>query len=318
MKAVVTGSAGHIGWHLMRQLESEGHDVVGIDNFFHPCLAPDNGTKYADIRYFDEVEPHVEWADVVYHLAAQIHVDRSIDMPQETLDVNVNGTMNILEACKKHKKKLLFASSSEIYGTAQTDMISEEHPLDAQSPYAASKVAGDRLCKAYHDTFGLEVTIVRNFNVFGAWQKDDSYGSVIAKFTKAALLNEPLYIYGDGDQERDYQLVDNAVKAYRFFTDNAYYGRGINIGSGTTIKIKTLAEMIVKATKSSSAIIHTASRAGEVQRLCADIKKAKSLGLDTENDFEKDLANYIIWYKQHQLAHSLLGQEKSAKAYTMF
>ena len=214
MKALITGGRGLIGWHLFNHLTAQGHEVISVDNLFHPCLAPDNGSKYADIRYYGEIEPHVEWCDIVFHLAAQIHVDRSIDFPSETVDINVSGTLNILEAVRKFDKRMVFASTSEVYGSSQCDTMDESHPLDGQSPYAASKIAGDRLCKAYYDSFGSKVIILRNFNVFGEWQKDDSYGSVIAKFTKAALSNEPLYIYGDGRQERDYMHVSDAVRMY--------------------------------------------------------------------------------------------------------
>tara|TARA_R100001530_G_scaffold13251_3_gene12267 strand:+ start:3696 stop:4622 length:927 start_codon:yes stop_codon:yes gene_type:complete len=298
-KCLVLGGAGFLGYHLRKHLESQEHEVISVDNFFHPCKAPRDGVAYADIRYYNELETYIEWADIVFHLAAQIHVDRSIDFPQETIDINVTGTMNVLEACRKYDKKMIFASTSEVYGTSQTGTISELHPLDGQSPYAASKIAGDRLCKAYRDTFGTKVIILRNFNIFGEWQNDTSYGSVISKFTRAALLDDPLYIFGDGKQERDYMYVDDAIAAYDLCAKLETYGDPINVGTGSTIKIKELAEIIIKLTKSNSQIIHTKSRPGEVQRLCANIEKAKSLGFMSKTDFEKDLAQYVIWYKNN-------------------
>ena len=168
MKALITGGAGFIGYHLHQSLEKDGHEVIAIDNFYHPCEAPQEAT-YADVRYYDEVEKYVEWADMIFHLAAQIHVDRSIEIPQETFDINVKGTINVLEACRKFKKKIIFASTSEVYGSSQTDEMDESHPLDGHSPYAASKIAGDRLCKSYYETFGLPVIILRNFNTFGCY-----------------------------------------------------------------------------------------------------------------------------------------------------
>ncbi len=300
MKALITGGAGFIGFHLAESCKRLGYEVISIDNNFHPCLAPSK-TEYADVRYYDEVEKYVEWADVVFHLAAQIHVDRSIEYPQENLDINVQGTMNILEACRKFKKKIVFASTSEVYGSSQVELMDENHPLDGQSPYAASKIAGDRMCKAYADTYGLDVVILRNFNTYGEWQKDDSYGSVIAKFTKAACLGEPLKIYGDGTQQRDYMHVKDAVGGYHLCAGLKGVGQTVNIGSGKTISINDLAELIIKINKSKSPIVHVEPRAGEVRRLCANIEKARSLGFEPQTDFEKDLANYSLWYQENML-----------------
>lgn len=310
MKALVIGGAGFIGTHLRKHLKRQGHEVISLDNFFHPCKADHSDVVYADIRYYDEIEGHIAKADIVFALAAQIHVDRSIHFPQETVDINVKGTMNVLEACKKYDKKMIFASTSEVYGTAQTEDIAESHPLDGQSPYAASKTAGDRMCKAYWDTFGTEVVILRNFNVFGPWQNDTSYGSVISIFTRAALLGEPLKIFGDGSQERDYMYVDDAVKAYDICATIDVYGEPINVGSGETVKIIDLANKIIELTESQSEIIHVEPRAGEVQRLCANIEKAKSLGFVSETDFDRDLAKYVVWYKKNILPRLLLEQEK--------
>lgn len=302
MRILITGGAGFIGHHLMDHLKSQRpeHEVRAIDNFFHPCKAPHDGVEYADIRYYEQIEKHVEWADIIFHLAAQIHVDRSIDFPGETIDINVTGTKNILEAVRKYDKKMIFASTSEVYGTALMPLISEDHPLNGQSPYAASKIAGDRLCKAYHDTFGTRVIILRNFNVFGEWQNDTSYGSVISIFTRQALKHAPLTIFGDGTQERDYMHVKDAVRAYTACLWLEEYGVPLNMGSGKAIQIGELARLIWEITASKSAILFAAPRKGEVMRLCADITKARSLGIIPETNFSNDLAKYIAWYASTQ------------------
>ena len=288
---LVTGADGFIGSHLHNKLETLG-EVKGIDNYSHPSKAP-NKSEYGDVRYYRDIEDYVKWADIVFHLAAQIHVDKSIKNPQETIDVNVGGTLNVLELCRKYKKKLVFASTSEVYGSSQEEFMDERHQLDAQSPYAASKVAGDRLCKSYIDTYGMDIAILRNFNTFGEYQNDGSYGGVIAIFTKQALNNEPITIYGSGEQERDYMYIDDAVNGYILASKITGV---INIGTGTTVKIKELAEQIKEITKSKSEIIHLDDRAGEVQRLCAGIDKAKSLGYTPQTDFKKHLTQYINWY----------------------
>lgn len=298
MKVLITGAAGFIGSHLFEKLKKEGHEVIGLDNFQHSSGHPIvKEVKYGDVRYYQDIEPHVKWADAVYHLAAQIHVDKSITNPQETIDINVIGTLNVLEAVTKHKKKMVFASSSEVYGTAQSEMIDESHPLDCQSPYAASKVAGDRLCKAYFDTYGTQVAILRNFNTFGKYQADDSYGGVIAIFTRKALLGQPLEVYGSGEQERDYMIIGDALKGYEMCIDKELWGRPINFGTGSTVKINDLAQMIKEISQSKSEISHVGKRPGEVMKLKADTKLAESLGFVSQTNLRENLQDYIDWYK---------------------
>jgi UDP-glucose 4-epimerase len=305
MKILITGAAGFIGSHLYQKLKSEGHEVIGIDNFSHASQNPIKEEMIdLDVGYDygiggDVLGSLIKRSDIVYHLAAQIHVDKSISEPEETLQSNVWGTFNILEVCRKYKKKLVFASSSEVYGTSQTEKMSETHPLDAQSPYAASKVAGDRLCKSYIDTYGMDIAILRNFNTFGPYQNDGgegkSYGAVIGIFTRAALTGNPITIYGDGEQRRDYMYITDALKGYDICSK---YCGVLNVGSGLTVSINELAQKIKEITKSNSEIIHVRARPGEVQRLCADITKAKSLGFEPETNFDKHLVEYIEWYRR--------------------
>lgn len=295
-KALITGAAGFIGYHLTNFLSKNGWQVIAMDNLLHPCKAPLD-VIYADIRYFQDIEPLVKKVAVVFHLAAQISVDKSVANPEETFDINVKGTINILEACRKYKKKLVFASSSEVYGTALQDKMDESHPLNPQSPYAASKAAADRICFSYFKTYGMDISILRNFNTFGPFQNDDSYGGVIAIFTRLALEGKPLKIFGDGRQERDYIWIDDALQGYKIAAECNLKGQPLNIGSGKTISINKLAKMIIKLTNSPSKIIHTKERPGEVRRLCADISFAKSLGFRPKTDFEKNLKEYINWFK---------------------
>ena len=300
MKVFLTGIKGFIGSHLAKSLQQEGHHVLGIDNLFHSSSnkLPKGMWKWGDVRYYPAVSAYVANADIVIHLAAQIHVDQSINDPVFTNDVNVGGTLTMLEACRKFNKRLLIASSSEVYGTALTDKMKEDHPLNPHSPYSASKVAGDRLAYSYWVTYGLPVTIIRNFNTFGNYQAFDSYGGVIAKFTYRTLKGLPPQIYGDGSQERDYMNVEDAVTAYKTCFADKTIGKVINFGTGKTIKIKDLAEMVVGIIDSSIVPEYVPPRAGEVQRLCADISLAESLGFKPKTDFEKDLIKYINWFKE--------------------
>ena len=295
MRIFVTGNCGFIGSHLYNYLKRRGHSVIGIDNLSHSCERSTPSIN-ADVRYYSDIEQYVKWSDVVMHLAAQIHVDKSITNPQETIDTNITGTLNVLEAVKKHNKEMVFASSSEIYGSYD-GLINETNQLNPQSPYAASKVAADRLCFSYHETYGTKVSILRNFNTFGEYQNDTSYGGVIAIFTKQALAGKDITIYGDGTQKRDYMHIKDAIAGYMLCVEKKLYGAPVNIGTGSTIKIIDLAFIIKLLTKSKSNIVHLKARDGEVQQLQADIKLAESYGFVSRTNFEFDLANYINWYK---------------------
>ena len=303
MKYLITGNRGFIGSHLQQQLKKEGHKVVGLDNNFHSCKNKVDGI-IGDIRNEKLIDELVKEVDVVMHAAAIIHVDYSIKYPKETIDVNIGGTLNILEAVKKYNKRMVFASTSEVYGSSMLDIegMDEYHQLDCQSPYGASKVAGDRLCKSYYETYGTKITILRNFNTFGKFQNDTSYGGVIAIFTRAALTGKPMRIFGSGEQQRDYMCIEDAIAGYKLCSEEKkLIGQVVNVGTGSTITINNLARLIKDISGSKSKIIHVAPRAGEVQRLCADIQKAKSFGFQPITDFEKDLSSYINWYKKEML-----------------
>ena len=290
---LVTGGAGFIVSHLARKLENQGHKVVSLDNMMHPCENP-YPSKFADVRYTKDMVQFFKGCDVCFHLAAQISVDRSIHSPQETIDINLNGTLNVLELCRKFSSKLVFASTSEVYGTSQKEKMDESHPLDAQSPYGASKVAADRLCKSYIDTYNMKIVVLRNFNTFGPYQNDDSYGGVIARFTKAALAGDDLNIFGTGKQERDYMWVDDAVNAYlKVVNKQGVY----NAGSGKTITVNRIAQLIKQHAGSKSKIVHIAPRPGEVQRLCCDATKIMKLGWKPRISIEEGINKYVDFYK---------------------
>lgn len=301
MNILITGAAGFIGSHLYKRLKSKGHNVIGLDNLSHPC-GNKVETIYADVRYFKEILPYFADCDVVYHLAAQINVDKSISDPEETIATNIIGTQNVLECARRFGTKVVFASTSEVYGSSQMEFMTEEHPLDGQSPYAASKTAGDRLCYAYYKTFGTNVSIVRNFNTFGEYQNTDSYGGVISKFTLSALKDEPLIIYGTGNQERDYMYIDDALQAYEIMSETPA-GSVCNFGTGKTVKIIDIARYIIDILGSKSKIEHIDARKGEVQRLCAGIQKAKDIGFNPKTDFFIELERYVKWLRK-EISHS--------------
>ena len=245
--------------------------------------------------------------DAIIHLAAQIHVDRSIVNPSETFKVNVEGTLKILEFSRVNDiSKILYASSSEVYGSAQYVPMDEDHPLAAKHPYGVSKVAADRLCYSYNETYDLGVDILRCFNFFGPRQKDSGYGGVIAIFLKRVLENKPPLIYGDGQQTRDYMFIVDAINAYDCVlkSDSNPGKDGINFGTGGEISINNVAKLIIeKSTTSKDKIspIHVEARPVEVSRLYADIKKARELvGFKPQITFEKGIEQMVDWYTNYK------------------
>ena len=239
--------------------------------------------------------------DAIIHLAAQIHVDRSIVNPAETFKMNVEGTMKVLEFARMNDvKKVLHASTSEVYGTAKYTPMDENHPLLASHPYGVSKIAADRLCYTYNETYDLGVDIIRCFNLYGPRQKDTGYGGVIAIFINRVLQNKPPIIYGDGKQTRDYMHVSDAVSAYdKVLKADKNPGRnGINFGSGMEITVNEIAKLVLEtAARTDMNAIRVEPRPVEVMRLFADISKAqKLLGFQPQVDFREGLSSLVEWY----------------------
>lgn len=310
MKILITGGAGFIGSHLCEKYVNEGHDVLCLDNFMSGNLT---NIKHlldyrnfklirGDIRDYELLEKIMQDVEVIFHMAAQIHVDRSYIEPKPTYDINVMGTQNVLEAARLHDaKKIICASTSEVYGSAQYAPIDENHPLNAPHPYGASKIAADRMCFAYNQTYRMNISIMRLFNVFGPKQRDVGYGGVISIFTRRILNNIPPIIYGDGQQTRDYTYIKDAIKAYDLVLkrDESLDGP-VNFGSGKEISIADLAGTIIEmcGKKGNIKPVHTAARPGEVNRLIANASKAKSiLGWQPEYGFQEGLKEFIDWYK---------------------
>lgn len=316
MKILITGAAGFLGSYLSEKYVGEGHTVYGIDNLSNGNL---NNIRillhkknfkfiYDDIRNNDLYTKIPNDLDAVIHLAAQLHVDRSIVNPEETFQINVNGTLKILEYCRTNDiNKILFASTSEVYGSAQYVPMDEKHFLGAQHPYGVSKIAADRLCYTYNETYDLGVDIIRCFNFYGPRQKDTGYGGVIAIFINRVLQNKPPLIYGDGEQTRDYTYVSDVINAYDLILKSkGNPGKdGINFGSGFEISVNKIAEIIIDKSeitdKQKLKPKHVDSRPVEVQRLFADITRAKQLlNFKPMISFEKGIEMLIEWYKDYK------------------
>jgi len=302
---LITGAAGFIGSWLGNHLKSLGNHVVGIDSYIHASSNPLNfHCEKADIRWEDLLMMRAKDVDIIVHLAAMVNVDFSAKMPTYVFDVNLDGTIGVLEVARRLDKPVVFASSSEIYGTAQERAMNERHQLDGQSPYAASKIAADRACKAWQDAYGMDIRVLRCFNTFGPWQADDGYGGVIAKFTKQALAGKPMTIYGSGEQRRDYLWVEDTVDAYVLALSTRQWPGPTNFGTGTTVSIIELAQNVAIATGFAnfgkgpkSWYEHVSPRTGEVDCLRCDASKAREMGWQPKMTFQQGLKEYVTWAK---------------------
>ena len=318
MRMLITGGAGFIGSYLCEKYTKEGHTVVCLDNFLSGNLLNVRhllGCKNfrlikGDIRDFDLLERISRDVDIIFHLAAQIHVDRSYVEPRLTYEINVMGTQNVLEVARIYDvKKVIHASTSEVYGSAQYVPIDEKHPLDAPHPYGASKIAADRMCYAYIRTYDMNISMLRFFNIFGPRQRDIGYRGVISIFTRRVLNNMPPVIYGDGLQTRDYTYIEDAVRAFDLVLNNESRLEPINIGSGKQVSIIDVANMIINLCGKKGKIkpVHVEPRIGEVKKLIADATKAKKLlGWEPKNSLKEGLKAFIQWYKKY-------GQEERIK-----
>ena len=314
MKILITGAAGFLGSHLSEKYVLDNHLVYGIDNLMNGnlnnvrTLLHKKNFKFirGDIALNEIYSKLPNDFDAILHLAAQIHVDRSIVNPEETFKINLGGTLKILEFARMNDiNKILFSSTSEVYGSAEYAPMDESHPLSAKHPYGVSKIAADRLCYTYNETYDLGVDIIRCFNFFGPRQKDTGYGGVIAIFINRVLQNKPPIIYGDGKQTRDYMFVKDAVYAYdTVLKSKSNPGRnGINFGSGKEVSINEIADLVIKHGAQDNKLrpIHVEPRPVEVQRLIADISKAKKLlEFRPKVQFEKGLALLMDWYKNYK------------------
>lgn len=309
---LITGASGFIGSHLAEKYANEDHTVKILDDFSSGSvnniwsLLSRRNVKLVrgDVRDPATVRKAMEGADVVFHLAAQVHVDKSIVSPRSAFEINTFGTLNILDSALESDVQLvIYASSSEAYGSAQYVPMDEKHPLNPGSPYAASKAAADRLCFSYYNTYGLPVVVVRSFNTYGPRQSNTGYAAVIPKFITRAMRNLPPIIYGDGKQTRDYMYIEDAVRAYDL-TLNSYerlLGRAINFGTGREISIHELAMRVLSCfgLEEKLSPINVEARPGEVKRLCADISLAhKELGFEPKYDIAAGLQKAVKWYTE--------------------
>ncbi|NLW48200.1 MAG: SDR family NAD(P)-dependent oxidoreductase [Firmicutes bacterium] len=297
-KILITGGAGFIGSHLAEELARQGNELVIIDNLRTGKLVNLSNIGHtfinADIRDYAVLKSALEGCSSVYHLAALTSVVESMDKIEECVSINLQGALNVLKAVRENGvKKICFASSAAVYGDSPELPKIETMRLDPQSPYAITKVDGEYYCNLYKDFYGVATVSARFFNVFGERQDPNSaYASAIPIFIRKALSNEPINIYGDGTQTRDFIYVKDIVKALIFLMENNSAGV-YNIGYGSKIDINSLVNLIKELVGSDSAIRYLPERAGEIRHSFASVKKLMDLGFKPDYALKDGLTRTI-------------------------
>ena len=304
-KVLVTGGSGFIGSNLVKKLISDKNKVVVIDDLssgFISNISNIDGVKYinGDIRNRKQVNDAIKGVEVVFHLAASVGNKRSIDFPLIDSQVNVLGTLNILEECvKEGVRKIVTSSSAGIFGELKTIPIKEDHPIEPDSPYGCSKLCEEKLCLSYSKLYDLEAVCLRYFNVYGPNQRFDAYGNVIPIFVYKMLHNEPIIVYGDGNQTRDFVHVNDVVQANINSANSIGVSEAFNIASGDRITINDLIKLITKNYKKEVKIEYVNKRPGDVMHSLADISFARNeINYNPSVDLDKGINDYVNWAKR--------------------
>lgn len=304
-KILVTGGAGFIGRWVTKKLIDKGGKIWILDNL-------SNGTENNIKEFRSELEGFVrgdirdkvllsglfkEDFDACIHLAAAINVQESIDNPGKCFEENVAGTFNVLDECRRQGTTMVFMSSALVYETARHGQtIKEDHPLNPSSPYTASKISGEQLVTSYSNTYDLPIVILRPFSIYGPWQRRDSDGGVVSIFIDRKLKGEPIEVFGNGEQSRDFLYVEDCAG---FIVEAALSSKALghvfNAGAGEEVKIKDLAEKIGEGRVDIRFVKHHHPEA-EVMSLRADSRKAKEiLGWQATTNLAAGLIKTADW-----------------------
>ncbi|MEE8412741.1 MAG: SDR family oxidoreductase [Acidobacteriota bacterium] len=311
---VIVGGGGFIGSNIVEHLLREGEDVCVLDNFATgrrsnleraERWAAEGGGSYrlieGDIRDAAACDEAIAGANYVMLLAAIPSVPRSVEDPLMTNDVNVNGALTVLEAARRHKvERLVYSSSSSLYGESETLPKVETMAPAPISPYALQKLAGESYCRMYHRLYGTPTVALRYFNVFGPRQDPSSdYAAVIPRFITAIKAGERPTIYGDGEQTRDFTFVANVIQANLLSckAGNGALGGAFNIGCGTRISLNELVRTIAELTGRAVEPIYVEPRAGDIKHSLAGIEQAKRhLGFEPRIDLVEGLRQTVEAY----------------------
>jgi UDP-glucose 4-epimerase len=311
MNALVTGGAGFIGSNLVQGLLAEGHAVTLLDNFssgYRSNLTDLSGAHLieGDIRDATTVGKAMAGMEAVFHLAASVGNQRSIDNPILDAEINVIGTIRLLEAARRAGvRKFVTSSSAGIFGELKTLPIREDHPVEPDSPYGASKLCAEKETLAFGKLYGIETVCLRYFNVYGPHQRFDAYGNVIPIFVFQMLRGEPLTIFGDGEQTRDFVNVRDVVQANMRAASTRGARGAFNIGSGSRITINALVQKLGAAAGFQPRVQHAPPRRGDVRDSLADISAARrAFGFEPVVELDEGLAEYVSWAQKEHLSHA--------------
>ncbi|MCB1110549.1 MAG: SDR family oxidoreductase [Chlamydiia bacterium] len=298
MKALVTGGAGFIGSHLTELLLNQGHEVVVIDNLRSGRLTNFNAFNdhphltfiQADIRNAQEIRPHFEGIDWVFHLAALADVVPSIEAPRDYFEVNVDGTFNVLECSKEAGvKRFLYTASSSCYGIPDQYPTPETAPIRPQYPYALTKFLGEELVMHWEQVYKIPSVSLRLFNVYGPRARTTgTYGAVFGVFLTQILNNKPMTVVGDGTQTRDFTFVKDVARAFLTAAESSVSGEVLNVGSGNHYSVNRIVELL------GGDSINIPKRPGEPDCTFANTTKIeKLLGFKAKTSFEDGVQQLI-------------------------
>lgn len=312
MKCLVTGGAGFIGSHLCERLLNDGHEVICLDNF-DPYYSPDIKRKNiehlldkpnftlieADIRNKKEMEKifRTDVIDKVVHLAAKVGVRPSIQDPLSYEDVNIKGTLNLLELSKEHDiEHFIFGSSSSVYGISDKIPFSEDGPVKPISPYAASKRAGELLCYSYSHLYDISISCLRFFTVYGPRQRPEM---AIHKFTILIDQGKEVPMYGDGASKRDYTYITDTIDGTVDALNKKFDFEIFNLGNSKTVELRYLISLIEENLGKKAKIKQLPEQPGDVPITYADISKSKRLlGYSPNISIEEGVKRFVEWYRR--------------------
>ena len=322
-KYLVTGVAGFIGSNIAHALIARGDEVRGIDDLSHGRIENLNGIlgkfdfRQADITDDSAINSACVGMDYILHQAARGSVPRSIADPVGSNHANVVGTIKVLQAARTAGvKRVVFASSSSVYGDTPTLPKKEEMNCAPISPYAVSKYAGELYAQSFSKVMGLETVSLRYFNVFGPRQHPTSqYAAVIPKFVRAMLQGESPVIFGDGKQSRDFTYIDNVVSANLLASQapaEKASGRVFNVAAGKSFSLNELYALLQEITGYTGTASHEPPRGGDVRDSLADTSRAQqAMGYKTLVDFKEGLRKTVEWYRQELHAEKTAGKSQS-------
>jgi nucleoside-diphosphate-sugar epimerase len=313
---LVTGAAGFIGSNLVERFLADGHEVRGLDNFLtgkqeniDAAVPEDAASRFkmyrGDIRDADMAKDAMAGVDVVFHQAALPSVQRSVEDPLQSHDVNINGTLNLLMAARDAGvRRLVYAASSSAYGDSPSLPKVESMLTDPLSPYAVTKLVGEQYARVFAGIFGLETVCLRYFNVFGPRQDPAShYAAVIPKFITALLAGDQPTVYGDGEQSRDFSYIDNVVNANLLAADaDGASGRVLNVACGERFTLNELLAMLGELMGVEVRANYEPARTGDVKHSLADITEARQvLNYEPAVDFRQGVELTVGYFKQKKV-----------------